>query len=133
MTKTYTGTIESKSWDESSFIEVENGPQIKNANGIDLYHGDLEAEAKWSGVVVYKANGTGSFTSMQNITGKVDGRSGSFVLQVNGSTDETGMTKGVLSIVPGSQTGDLTTLNGNGNFQFQYGGESSYTLDCTFE
>jgi hypothetical protein len=71
-----------------------------------------------------------SLISLQRFRGKLDGRVGTFVLQ--GHEDmENGKIKGF--VVPGSGTGDLSGLRGEGGFEGRFGKGSDATLDYWFE
>jgi len=66
---------------------------------------------------------------MERVVGRVGGRSGSFVLQHSGAF-ENGAAKGTLSVVPGSGTGDLRDLRGEGGYVAQEGqSKTPFTLD----
>jgi len=54
--------------------------------------------------------------SMQRFTGKLGGRNGTFVLQGK-ETVQRGKIKATWFVVPGSGTGDLSGLRGEGGFE----------------
>lgn len=65
---------------------------------------------------------------MELLSGSVDGRKGTFVLEERGSFDAAG-TVCRFEVVPGSGTGDLAGLTGSGGFTFRYGDTSvEYTF-----
>ncbi len=100
--------------------------------GIDKqYHGDLEATAK-AEMVAYGtgAPGTsGAIVGIEKVTGKLAGRSGSFVLQHNAT-----MTKGTpemsVTVVPDSGTGEFAGIGGKMQIILE-GGKHSYVFDYT--
>jgi hypothetical protein len=64
--------------------------------------------------------------------GKLGGRQGSFVLQ-GSEIVENGKIKAKWFVVPGSGTGDLSGLRGEGGFEGEFGKGSEGTLDYWFE
>ena len=96
------------------------------------FHGDLEGAGKGemlsAGTVV---KGSAGYVAIERVTGKLQGRSGSFVLQHTGT-----MTRGVpqlsVTVVPDSGTGELTGIAGKLNIIIADGKHSfdfEYTLD----
>jgi len=69
---------------------------------------------------------------MQYFWGKLGGRQGTFVLQ-SAETVEYGKIKATWFVVPGSGTGDLCGLRGEGGFEGEFGKGSEGTLDYWFE
>ncbi len=67
----------------------------------------------------------------QSFHGDIEGE-GSFVLQVSG-TFEGGMSKATWFVVPGSGTGELRGLRGEGGFPPHHGRTVPITLDYDFE
>lgn len=141
MTMHATGSIEPKTWGENPFAPATGGPRLAHAAGTDLYHGDVEAEATFRYVVIYRegtayhadgsvdyATARASFVGLQRVVGRVKERSGSFALEVSG-TSEGGVTAATWSVAPGSGTGELRGLGGKGGFVYEEGKGSSITLD----
>lgn len=135
------GTIEPKTWDENPFAPVVDGPRLAHAAGTDSYHGGIEGEAAFHYVVIYRegtaylADGSvdyrtarASFVGLQRVVGRLGGRSGSFALEVSG-TSQGGITTASWVVAPGSGTGELRGLRGTGGFAYQQGVTSSTTLD----
>lgn len=123
-----TGTIEMKAWEERPYAEVAGTPKMARANGADLYHGDIEGEATFEYLMMYRDEGSASFVGLERVVGRLGDRSGSFVLQLNG-TFEGGTVTSAWSVVPGSGTEELRGLRGEGGLVFRHGQESSITLD----
>jgi len=69
---------------------------------------------------------------MQRVSGKLGGRRGTFVLQ-GSEIVENGKIKARWSVVPGSGTGGLSGLRGEGGFEGEFGKGSDGTLDYWFE
>jgi hypothetical protein len=76
------------------------------------FHGALEASSKGEMIsVMSEVKGSGVYVAIEKVTGKLDGRSGSFVLHHRGT-----MTRGVpqlsVFVAPDSGTGELAGLTG---------------------
>jgi hypothetical protein len=125
-------TIEMKSWEERPFAEAEGAPKLTRANGSDLYHGDIEGEATFEYLMMYRDDGVTSFIGLERIVGRIGDREGSFVLQTHG-THEDGSVNATWSVVKGSGTGDLRGLRGEGELIWRDSQTSSATLDYDFE
>jgi Protein of unknown function (DUF3224) len=78
--------------------------------------------------VCYRADDTAEFVGMQRVDGRLGGRSGSFVLRSAGTFDGK-EARGELAVVPGSGTGELTGLQGSGEFSAPLGSEAHMKLD----
>ena len=98
------------------------------------YHGALDAEGK--GVMLAAgspASGSGGYVAMESVTGTLDGRKGSFVLQHTGTMNR-GATELSVTVVPGSGTGELAGISGKLDIQIAAGKHSydfEYTLPAT--
>jgi hypothetical protein len=73
-----------------------------------------------------------SFVGVERVTGSIRERSGTFVLQDAGTLNGTTVS-GTWFVVPGSGTGDLRGLRGEGGFTTQLGEGADITLDYWFE
>jgi hypothetical protein len=78
----------------------------------------------------YREDGTASVVGLQRIDGRVGDRAGSFVLQSTGSFDGR-EARGSLLVVPGSGTGELRGLRGEG--EMVAGATTSIALDHEVE
>ena len=95
------------------------------------YHGALEATSR--GEMLAFGTGapgsSGGYIAIEKVTGKLEGRSGSFVLQHSAT-----MTKGKpdmnIFVVPDSGTGELTGINGKMQI-VNDAGKHSYVFDYT--
>jgi hypothetical protein len=92
------------------------------------YHGDLEATAK--GEMLYAggpAKGSGGYVAIEQVSGTLQGRSGSFVLQHSGMMTPEG-THLAVTVVPDSGTGQLAGLTGTLTIKIEKG-QHFYELD----
>jgi hypothetical protein len=94
------------------------------------FHGDLDATSK--GQMLASGTGTdgsGAYVALELVSGTLNGRRGTFVLQHTGT-----MTKNVptliVTVVPDSGTGELTGLAGKMTIVIA-GGRHSYELEYT--
>ena len=96
------------------------------------FSGDIEGDGSVEWLMCYRPDQTADFVGLQQVSGRLGDRSGSFVLQTIGSFDGT-EAKGEWSVVRGSGTGDLRGLRGTGEFSAPHGPEASLTLDYEFD
>jgi len=132
MTTHATGSFEVKSWDEKPYSEIDGGPKLTHASVTNAFHGDIEGEGALMYLMVYRDDSSTSYFGLERVVGRVGDRSGSFVLQHSG-TYEGGAATTTWSVVPGSGTGDLRGLRGEGGYVAR-GGEKQtpFTLDYDF-
>jgi hypothetical protein len=122
----------------SGTFEVRMSPQApdEGAEGVGVgrmlmdkrFEGDLEATSKGQMLAAGTAvSGSAGYVAMEQVTGKLGGRSGTFVLQHRGT-----MTRGAptlsVSVVPDSGTGELEGLTGTMDIIIDEGGHS-YVFD----
>ena len=81
---------------------------------------------------VWRRDQSTNLVSMQRFLAKLGGRQGTFVLQ-GSETVANGKIKATWFVVPGSGTGDLSGLRGEGGFEGDFGKGSRGTLDYWFE
>jgi Protein of unknown function (DUF3224) len=120
-------------WDEKPYGELENGGKLTKASVKQSFSGDIEGEGAVEWLMCYRPDETADFIGLQHIAGRIGGRAGSFVLlQTNGTYDGK-VARGALSVVPGSGTGELRGLRGEGEFSAPQGSEAAVTLNYDFE
>jgi len=94
------------------------------------YHGDLDASAQGQmltgGTVT---TGSAGYVAMEHVTGGLQGRSGSFVLQHHGLMNR-GKPQLSIVVVPDSGTGELVGLVGTMDIRIAEG-KHFYTFDYT--
>ncbi len=117
-----------KTWDEKPFGEGPDLPRLTRASVTKAFTGDLEGEGQVEYLMMYRDDGSATFVGLERVVGRIGGRSGSFVLQRTG-VFEGGQAKESYSVVPGSGTGDLRGLRGDGSSALGHGAEYPFTLD----
>ena len=103
--------LEITSWVEETVHEMADGSKITRAT-VSLSGGDdgLSA-ATFDAVMFYRPDGTSSYVSIMRVTGALQGREGSFVLQGDGAFDGTAA-RSRSAVVKGSGSGKLAGLTG---------------------
>jgi len=128
MKKTANARFVLKSWDEKPYSEVPDQPKLTRASVVKTFTGDIEGEGQVEYLMMYRSDGTASFVGLERISGRVGGKSGSFVLQRSG-TFEGGQAKESYTVLPGSGTGELRGLTGGGTSSVGHGTEFPFVLD----
>lgn len=129
-----TGTLTFKSWEEKPYAEHEDGTKLANATVVNVFAGDIEGESQLQYLIPYLGSddAVGTSIGLELVTGRLAGRTGSFVLRHDvGYAGDTA--EGSWTVVPGSATGDLRGLRGEGGFVWKHGEPGRYTLDYHFE
>jgi hypothetical protein len=81
--------------------------------------------------MMYRSDGSATFVGLERVVGHLAGRAGSFVLQRTG-TFENGVAKESYFVIPGSGTGELHNLRGEGASAVGHGAEHPLTLNYEF-
>jgi hypothetical protein len=114
--------FEIKNWEEKPYDETAGMPKLVRASVTEAFQGDIEGEGTVEYLMMYRDDGSAGFIFMRRVVGRVGGRSGSFVLQ--GSGEFEGVTaKGTWLVMPGSGSGVLRGLRGEGGFVAHHGPE----------
>jgi hypothetical protein len=77
--------------------------------------------------MMYRNDGSATFVGLERVVGRMGGRTGTFVLQRTG-VFESGQAKEKYSVIPGSATGELQDLRGDGSSAVGHGTEHPFTL-----
>jgi len=94
------------------------------------FHGGLEATSKGTMLAVgTPVDGSAGYVAMEDVTGSLDGRKGSFALQHMGTMDH-GKQSLVIQVVPDSATGELAGMRGTLDIAIE-AGVHHYTLRYT--
>src|SRR5512133_1823731 len=100
------GTFEISSWDENPYVELDGGGKLTRASVGQAFSGDLEGEGSVEWLMCYREDRTADFVGLQRFVGRLGSRSGSFVMQTQGSFDGS-QASGRLEVVPRSGTEEL--------------------------
>lgn len=107
-------------------------PKLVEIHISERFSGDIDGESPVWALQVQRDDNSAGMVSMQRFRGKLGGSQGTFVLQ-GSETVENGKIKATWSVVPGSGTGDLSGLRGEGGFEGDFGKGSDGWLNYWFE
>lgn len=94
------------------------------------FHGDLQGTSRGEMLATRSAvEGSAGYVAMEQVTGTLHGRTGTFYLQHSGTMDR-GAPRLSVTVVPDSGTGELTGLTGSMNIIIE-GGAHAYEFDYT--
>lgn len=117
---------------EAKACDQSTSPALMEIRLNETFTGDLDGESPVRALQVLRDDHSASLVSVQRFRGKLGGRQGTFVLQGQEIVQE-GKIKATWFVVPGSGTGDLSGLRGEGGFEGDFGKGSDGTLDYWFE
>ena len=129
--KTANARFAIKSWDEKPDSEGKDQPKLTRASVTKSYTGDIEGDAQVEYLMMYRSDGSAAFVGLERVTGRIGDKAGTFVLQRTG-VFESGQAKESYSVIPGSATGELRGLRGDGNTAVGHGMEHPFTLRYAF-
>ncbi len=115
-------------WDEKAYSEGPDLPRLTRASVTKTFTGDIEGEAQVEYLMMYRSDGTATFVGLERVIGRIGTRTGSFVLQRTG-VFEGGLARESYSVIPGSATGELRGLRGEGSTAVGHGTEHPFALD----
>jgi hypothetical protein len=127
MKKTANARFAITSWDEKPYSEGPDLPKLTRATVKKTFTGDIEGEGQVDYLMMYRNDGSATFIGFERVTGNVGGKKGTFVLQRTGVFED-GQAKESYSVVPGSATGELHGLRGEGSSSVGHGMEHPFTL-----
>lgn len=92
------------------------------------FRGDLEGRSTAELLMAGAPGGSAAYVGVERITGRLNGRSGSFVLIHDASMSSEGQSLS-LTIMRGSGTGELRGIHGTGDITIAPDGSHTFTLD----
>lgn len=121
-------------WNEQPYADEDSGDAVKmtQADVTMTFEGDIEGNGRVLYIMAYLSDKAASFVGMQRVVGRLGDKSGSFMLQTQGTYGEN-MAQATWSVVPGSGTGELVGLRGEGGYTAPEGGNVDWTLTYDFE
>ena len=128
MQKTANARFAINHWDEKPYSEGEGEPRLTRASVTKTYTGDIEAQAQVEYLMMYRGDGSAAFVGLERVVGRIGNKTGTFVLQRIGTFDS-GQAKESYHVIPGSATGDLRGLRGDGGSAVGHGMEHPFTLN----
>ena len=115
-----------------AYSEPADGPVLTRIHVEESFTGDISGDGVVEFLQAAGADGSASFVGIERITGTVGDRTGTFLLQDAG-TVQGSIVSGDWFVVPGSGTGQLAGLRGEGGFRANLGENAQVHLDYWFE
>ena len=128
-----TGSISVSKW---APIEIDGETARVKRFSIDVveaFTGDIQGEGRANLLQALRPDGSASFVGLERVSGTLGGRSGTFIFQDAGTLDAAGRVEGTWFVVPGSGSGGLAGLRGDGGFTAALGEHATIHLDYWFE
>jgi Protein of unknown function (DUF3224) len=123
---TATAPFTNDRYDEEPYGEAA-GTELSRVHISRTFTGDLEGEST-AELLIAKAEGGGGYIGHDRISGILQGRSGSFVFQHGGLLGPEGVSN-TGTIVPGTGTGELEGISGEGTMLADEEGNHTLTFD----
>ncbi|MFI5227262.1 MAG: DUF3224 domain-containing protein [Candidatus Limnocylindrales bacterium] len=108
------GTFEISIGGEDRYETLGEGA-LAHAWGEQRFSGDIVGDGAIHWLMAYTPDRTARYVGLQRISGTIDGRAGTIVIEATGAFDGT-TSKGQWSIVTALATGDLAGVSGTGSF-----------------
>lgn len=114
------------------YSEPAEGPVLTRIHVEETFSGDIDG----TGVVEFlqsaQPDGTASFVGIERVTGTLGGRAGTFLFQDAGTVADN-IVSGEWFVIPGSGTGGLAGLRGEGGFRANLGEGAQVWLNYWFD
>lgn len=114
------------------FDEEPGGPSLTDVHLTERFSGDIEGHGVVHVVQTASPDGPATFAGIERVRGSIGGKRGSFLLHVRGTVVGKEM-DAEWSVLPGSGTGELHGLRGDGGFKAEMGKHGSIWLDYDLE
>jgi hypothetical protein len=122
------GNFEVTDWDEKPYAKLGESGKLTKASVKGNLTGDIVGEALTEWLMCYASAKEATFFGFQKIDGTIAGRKGTFVIEMSGTFDGK-VAESTWSVVPGTASGDLEGLTGEGTFHSPHGTKADYRLD----
>ncbi len=113
-------------YDEEGYAEAD-GVELSRVHITRTFTGDLEGEST-AELMIAKSEGGGGYVGHDTISGTLGGKAGTFVFQHTGIMGPEGITNAG-TVVPGSGTGELEGITGEGTMLADDEGNHTLRLD----
>ena len=127
-----TAVITVHKYEPSAYDESAEGPALTRIHVEESFSGDIAGDGTVEFLQAAHADGSASFVGIERVSGSVGGREGTFLLQDMGTVDRN-IVSGDWFVIPGSGTGELSGLRGEGGFRANLGESAQVHLDYWFE
>jgi hypothetical protein len=115
-----------------AYEEPGEGPVLTRIHVEESFTGDITADGVVEFLQAAQGDGSASFVGIERVTGQLAGRRGTFLLQDAGTVQDQ-IVSGDWFVIPGSGTGELAGLRGEGGFRANLGEGAQVHLDYWFE
>ena len=119
-------------YEPAAYDEPADGPVLTRFHVEESFAGDISGDGVVEFLQAAAADGSASFVGIERIAGTLGGRTGTFLLQDAG-TVQGSIVSGEWFVIPGSGTGQLAGLRGEGGFRANLGEGAQVHLDYWFE
>jgi hypothetical protein len=127
-----TGSTQVKSYVAATFDEVAGAAALIEVRLTETFTGDISGEGIGRAIQAAHEDGAATFVGIERVRGSIGECDGTFLLQISGAVLHKEM-RAEWFVIPGSGTGNLTGLRGDGGFKAQLGHHGSVWLDYSFE
>lgn len=133
MSEHATGSFEVKVTPQKPDTQIARAANLGRLTIDKRFHGALEGVSKGEMLATHtEVEGSAAYVALERVTGKLNGRSGSFVLQ-HSATMVRGKPAASVTVVPDSGTGELRGLSGRMIITVEPDGAHSYEFDFRVE
>jgi hypothetical protein len=122
------GTFEVLNGGEQAYHEAADDVRLAHASGNQRFIGSIEGDGSIEWLMCYLPAGGARMVGLQRIEGTLDGRSGTFMIDVVGDHDGKA-SKATWHVIEGSGTKDLAGISGSGGMDASGGPIVSYHLE----
>jgi len=119
-------------YEPAAYDEPADGPALTRIHVEESFSGDITGDGAVEFLQAARADGSASFVGIERVAGELGGRRGTFLLQDAGTVQDN-IVSGDWFVIPGSGTGQLAGLRGEGGFRADLGESAQVTLDYWFE
>ena len=131
-TKRASAAITVRTYAPAAYDEPAGGPALSRIHVEESFSGDISGDGVVEFLQAALPDGSASFVGIERVTGSLAGREGTFLLQDAGTVADN-IVNGDWFVVPGSGTGQLAGLRGEGGFRANLGEGAQVHLDYWFE
>ena len=122
-----TSTFDIDSWEAAPYDELD-GVSLSRTRVTKTFHGEIEGQSTAELLMVGAQDGSAAYVGIERIVGRVNGHSGSFILQ-HSATMTRDASSTSWTIVPDSGTGELRSLRGGAQIVNEPDGGHTFILD----
>ena len=127
MTQRIRGEFQVTGLDEDTYQKLGGKGKLTRAHIGQDYTGDMVAKGTWDLLMCYLPDGTAVYTGLGRVEGKLADGNGSFVMESRGIFDGKAA-KSTWKVIPGSASGSLRGLKGDGTSVAPMGSTGTYDL-----